>query len=202
MSNGVLVGRRAECTRRRGNTFSLKRNKDVKIGSITTKSKEVVSNLGLLTQPTEATAGGLLMHDYTTERSSQEIATVGFSKKSYAIARETNFRCWYCGSELINEICIDHIIPKSRGGSNDRSNLRACCRPCNTKKGVRSVEEFRVYLEGKKPIYQARNHILSALELASTPYDADLIEAVKHLNSVAEPVLFYGETLSVDGGEA
>ena len=30
---------------------------------------------------------------------------------------------------------IDHIVPKSKGGTNDLWNLRATCQPCNGKKG-------------------------------------------------------------------
>lgn len=33
-------------------------------------------------------------------------------------------------------LSIDHIIPKSEGGSHDRSNLRVLCTACNSKKGV------------------------------------------------------------------
>lgn len=41
----------------------------------------------------------------------------------------------------------DHVIPKSRGGSDDLSNLVACCEQCNGQKGAKTPEEF---LEWKK----------------------------------------------------
>lgn len=34
-------------------------------------------------------------------------------------------------------LSIDHITPKSKGGTHDRVNLRVLCTPCNTKKGVK-----------------------------------------------------------------
>ena len=50
---------------------------------------------------------------------------------------------WPCGSvthptERKNiYLSIDHIIPRSRGGSNDESNLRTLCTSCNSLKGTK-----------------------------------------------------------------
>lgn len=46
-----------------------------------------------------------------------------------------NFRCAYCGKMLRdNELTIDHIIPKSKGGQWKWENLVTCCRECNAQK--------------------------------------------------------------------
>lgn len=51
--------------------------------------------------------------------------------------------CRYCLIPLDeNNFSIDHIVPKSQGGSNDKSNKVAACKNCNKHKGSRSVEEF------------------------------------------------------------
>jgi 5-methylcytosine-specific restriction endonuclease McrA len=34
-------------------------------------------------------------------------------------------------------LSIDHVIPKSAGGTHARENLRVLCTRCNTKKGAR-----------------------------------------------------------------
>ncbi len=52
-------------------------------------------------------------------------------------------RCAYCGTELVEGWQIDHIVPKSRGGTNDIINLNPSCRACNNYKGGATLEEFR-----------------------------------------------------------
>lgn len=46
----------------------------------------------------------------------------------------------YCGhpfGDPNNPITVGHIVPRVRGGSNERSNLRPECRSCNLRKGGR-----------------------------------------------------------------
>jgi len=50
-------------------------------------------------------------------------------------------RCAYCGKENV-PLEIEHIIPKSRGGTNRISNLTLACHECNQKKGNLTAEEF------------------------------------------------------------
>lgn len=47
--------------------------------------------------------------------------------------------CRYCGAD--SDLSIDHVIPVSRGGSNDPENLVAACLPCNLQKGARTPRE-------------------------------------------------------------
>ncbi len=37
---------------------------------------------------------------------------------------------------------LEHIVPRSRGGSDRVSNLALACEPCNVKKGTQTAEEF------------------------------------------------------------
>jgi 5-methylcytosine-specific restriction endonuclease McrA len=50
-------------------------------------------------------------------------------------------KCAYCGKKGI-PLEIEHIIPKSRGGSGRVSNLTISCKKCNLKKGTQTAEEF------------------------------------------------------------
>lgn len=42
--------------------------------------------------------------------------------------------CAYCGRPGQPDDVIDHVLALSRGGSNDRGNLRRACRDCNERK--------------------------------------------------------------------
>lgn len=48
--------------------------------------------------------------------------------------------CAYCGTR--HELTRDHIIPRSRGGTDDPSNLVWACRNCNAAKGNRTPQEW------------------------------------------------------------
>src|SRR5580765_5993985 len=51
---------------------------------------------------------------------------------------KTGGHCHYCGCELhpFWSFTIDHVIPKSRGGTNAIENLVAACPVCNIEKGT------------------------------------------------------------------
>ena len=53
--------------------------------------------------------------------------------------------CAYCERPFsdVRPPTIDHVIPLSRGGTNDDSNVVAACRSCNSSKGSRTAVEFQ-----------------------------------------------------------
>jgi hypothetical protein len=55
------------------------------------------------------------------------------------INRDGNL-CQYCGDG--GNLTADHVVPMSRGGTHDSSNLVACCIPCNSKKSNRLLCEW------------------------------------------------------------
>lgn len=45
-------------------------------------------------------------------------------------------RCYVCGISLsFDELTLDHLIPKTDGGSGLTANLKTCCETCNKIKG-------------------------------------------------------------------
>lgn len=58
----------------------------------------------------------------------------------YKILERDNFSCFYCGaSGKDTRITVDHVIPMSRGGTNEESNLVAACADCNAGKGRKII---------------------------------------------------------------
>lgn len=80
----------------------------------------------------------------------------GYEVREYLLEKFGR-KCAYCKAENLR-LEIDHIIPKSRGGSNRVSNLTIACRACNCKKGARTAEEFgyrEVQKQAKEPLKDA-----------------------------------------------
>lgn len=52
-----------------------------------------------------------------------------------------NQPCFYCGSW--NQPTIDHVIPIARGGRHSIGNIVVACKPCNSQKNKRTIQEWR-----------------------------------------------------------
>lgn len=80
----------------------------------------------------------------------------GYEVREYLLEKY-NRKCCYCGKTDI-PLEIEHITPKSKGGSNRVSNLCLACRPCNQCKGNRTATEFgypNIQVQARKPLKDA-----------------------------------------------
>ena len=50
-----------------------------------------------------------------------------------AVFARDDWTCQYCGSR--NQLTVDHVIPRSKGGGSTWDNIVAACAPCNRRKG-------------------------------------------------------------------
>ena len=50
-----------------------------------------------------------------------------------AVFARDDWTCQYCGSR--SNLTVDHVIPRSKGGSSSWENIVASCAPCNRRKG-------------------------------------------------------------------
>lgn len=56
-------------------------------------------------------------------------------------------KCVYCSSK--DNLTIDHVLPRSRGGSTSWNNLVTACKTCNSRKGDFLPEEIDMFLPYK-----------------------------------------------------
>ena len=86
----------------------------------------------------------------------QQGELAGYEVREYLLEK-FNRKCCYCGKSDI-PLEIEHITPKSRGGSNRVSNLCLACRSCNVSKGNQTATEFgfpNIQAHAKKPLKDA-----------------------------------------------
>jgi 5-methylcytosine-specific restriction endonuclease McrA len=63
--------------------------------------------------------------------------------KRYLIFERDEYRCVYCGEQFgADELTLDHVQPRVRGGDRSEGNLVTACKACNTLKGHRRLSVF------------------------------------------------------------
>lgn len=75
---------------------------------------------------------------------------VSYSVRLEIYARD-GYKCYRCGSAVkagrkkkrggFPLATLDHFVPKCRGGSDDPSNLKTCCKKCNERKGAKIIPD-------------------------------------------------------------
>jgi 5-methylcytosine-specific restriction endonuclease McrA len=70
----------------------------------------------------------------------QQGTLAGYEVREYLLEKWGR-KCAYCGAANV-PLQIEHIVPKSRGGSNRIDNLAIACGPCNQRKGNNTADEF------------------------------------------------------------
>jgi 5-methylcytosine-specific restriction endonuclease McrA len=79
---------------------------------------------------------------------------VRFSRHNI-FARDKN-TCQYCGKKFPRaDLNLDHVIPRSQGGSSSWGNVVCSCHQCNRKKGGKTPEQARIKLisQPKRPAW-------------------------------------------------
>jgi len=77
----------------------------------------------------------------------QQGTLMGYELREY-ILEKWKRECVYCGAKD-TRLEIEHIQPRSKGGSNSITNLTLACHKCNQKKGEKDI---KVFLKGKSEV--------------------------------------------------
>lgn len=78
---------------------------------------------------------------------------VRFSRSAVYI--RDNFKCQYCGGKFrYEDLTLDHVVPRCRGGQTEFINVISCCKKCNGDKGDKSCDQWGKW-PLKKPVVPA-----------------------------------------------
>ena len=96
----------------------------------------------------------------------------GYNIRNYLLEKHKR-KCFYCG-KTVSGFEVEHMFPKSRGGSNRIDNLTLSCHDCNQKKDTLTAEEFiKQTLPAKK----------ATTKLKQLPNEKRLFKYMAHMNA-------------------
>lgn len=77
----------------------------------------------------------------------------GVTLTRHNIFKRDQFECQYCGT--VDDLTLDHVIPRSKGGKSSWDNLVTACKGCNAKKGDDTPEraDMKLNMRPFKPSY-------------------------------------------------
>lgn len=85
----------------------------------------------------------------------------------FSVFARDNFTCRYCGRQSDRvELVIDHLIPVSKGGTNDQENLITACVECNQGKADTIISQAAPTEEDRLRMAQELNEQRRAAERA------------------------------------
>jgi 5-methylcytosine-specific restriction endonuclease McrA len=65
-----------------------------------------------------------------------------YKKNRLTILENSNYVCHYCGNPATT---ADHIVPVSKGGGHELSNLLPCCVRCNSSRQDKMLMRMRYW---------------------------------------------------------
>ena len=102
--------------------------------------------------------------------------------------KKSNGLCAHCGNHTsAQNQTVDHIIPKSLGGTDDLRNLMPLCRKCNAKRTTKDIDIERYYAFATKEAIRDFKFYRSAWER-------------EHMDSTGELILKTNGTEKMYGG--
>jgi len=126
---------------------------------------------------------GVIVDRYETLLSNLQCLQAGDAKREFKrmIRNAAMGWCGYCRNERATT--VDHIKPRSKGGSDLRSNCLPCCHSCNADKGSEDWQEWFRRQEFYSEL--AEEIIIEWIENTPTESDRDS-QVASHPSPVAQ----------------
>ncbi len=101
--------------------------------------------------------------------------TVSFSRRN--IFKRDKYTCQYCGIQPdVEELTVDHVVPRSKGGVSSWGNCVLACIGCNKRKADRTPEQARMKLR-KSPVRPRWNLLYAAHDMRIESWSKFISEA-------------------------
>jgi hypothetical protein len=110
----------------------------------------------------------------------------------FELARLHDNVCQYCLNRYpVSDLTIDHVHPRSKGGTDDHSNRVLACRPCNSRKGSKTPW-FNVNGEvPAAPLIPAISSLILNKNKISMSILASLIKSLELFLSLKNKLFYY-----------
>ncbi len=113
----------------------------------------------------------------------------------FEILKRDNFTCRYCGATPLDRpLHVDHVVPESKGGTDDPANLIAACKDCNGGKSNIPLEERRLKdpdspAELKEHAEQIREYLGAQKEILAAKDEALEIALERWRECMGDPLV-------------
>ena len=112
-----------------------------------------------------------MVHELITARGTSKTRQKTFRNKTLHVRVRDGGACVYCGARAY--LSLDHLLPLSRGGTGEDTNLVTACRSCNSRKGARTPDEARMAFinEGARALWlDIADEVRNALPTRTFPH--------------------------------
>lgn len=90
------------------------------------------------------------------------------------VYQRDGWRCQYCRQKFTyDQLTLDHVVPRSRGGLTDWTNVVSCCRRCNGEKGDKSCDQWGRWPANKPIVPRSLPEPGPRIDVAQAPSEWD-----------------------------
>lgn len=102
-------------------------------------------------------------------------------KVRFEVLKRDKFTCRYCGAKAPDVVLhVDHIQPRSKGGTNDLMNLVTACKDCNNGKKARLLGDLSVSVANREAMEKAQEQAEQLRMMAQWQAELAQVDQQRH----------------------